>query len=88
MNDKSKVLIENTEISKRSKMVLTALGVHSIDDLKIMYLLNTIPTIGTNIDLFPFVKASIMYTRFVNDDVKTLLATYCDVEELDNVGVQ
>jgi len=87
MSDNKKVLIRHTEISNKSQFVLIALGVHTVDDLHLMYLLDTIPTVGTNINLYPFVKASLIYTEAVNEEVKTLLKVYCGIEELENVGV-
>jgi len=85
--DLKKVFIKNVEISNKSQLVLISLGIHTMDDLYLMYLLDIIPIVVTNVSLFPLVNANVQYTNEVNNDVKALLKVYCGVEELDGVGV-
>lgn len=84
---RKKVFIKNTNISEKSQFVLIALGVRTVDDLHLMYLLNTIPTVVTSVHLFPVDDFKLLYTQEVNDEVKSLLVEYFDIEELDHVGV-
>ena len=80
------VFIKDTAISSESRLVLISLGIHTVEDLHLMYLLGTIPVVITNVSLFPFVKANLQYTEQVNEDVKKLLKVYCGLKKLEHVG--
>jgi hypothetical protein len=79
--------IEDMDITVRAKNVLKALDVHTIADLHLMYLLNTIPKAKTIIKYYPYINIELAYSKKINEEVKELLRVYCGVEELDHVGV-
>jgi hypothetical protein len=79
--------IEDMDITVRAKNVLKALDVHTIADLHLMYLLDTIPRAKTLIKYYPYVNIELTYTKSINEEVKALLKEYCGIEELEHVGV-
>jgi hypothetical protein len=83
--DAKRLLIKNTGISTRTQFILKTLGVRTMDDLLLMYLLGTIPGVNTNINLYSFVTADMIYTEETDEEVRGLLSTYCGIEILDNV---
>ena len=83
------ILIKDLDITVRTKNVLTALKVFTIKDLHTMYVLETIPAVGTIVKYYPLAGVTLAYSKSVNEEVKDLLCDYCHcctMEELESVG--
>ena len=82
------VFIKDMDITSRAKKVLTALGVHTLADVHLMYLLNGFPEAKNLIEHYPNVDINTCYTQKINEEVKQLLWDYWEIEHLEHVGVK
>jgi len=80
------IFIREMNISRGARNVLSILGVETVDDLHLMHVLDAVPKVGTGVTKYPHVREEFIYTQEINEEVKVILAEYCDIEELDNVG--
>jgi len=82
------VLIKDLGITVKTRNVLAAMGVFTTEDLHLMYVLETIPSIGTNVKHYPYVGIDLIYSKKVNAEVKQILRENCGVtDELEHLGV-
>jgi len=85
---KKSTLIKDLYITVRTKNILIVMGIYTLEDLHLAYLLDTIPKIGTVVRHYPYVNIDLIYSNKVNEEVKELLSQYSfGVLDLDDVGV-
>jgi hypothetical protein len=85
--DKKTTPVKHLDITIRAKNVLIALGIYTLEDLHLAYLLETIPKVGTIVKHYPYVLIDLVYTNKVNEEVKALLKEYShNVLDVDSVG--
>ena len=82
----NKIRIIDMDLTVRTKNVLTMLGVDTVADLHTMYVLDTIPKVGTVVRWMPLARYVMTYSKRVNEEVKEILHLWCGIEELENVG--
>jgi len=80
--------IKLMDITVRTKNVLTALGINTIEELGLSHTLETLPSVGTVVKYYPFARVSLVYCKKVNEEVRQMLFEHCNVPlgELENVG--
>lgn len=81
--DQKQTLVSDTNISTDAKNALVALGVNTIDDLHLMYVLDTLPELNTNISVYPSVSKELVYTTSISVEVIGLLSKYCNLSMND-----
>jgi len=86
MSEENTILIKEMDMPVRTKNTLTALGVRTVYDLHMMYILDTLPKVGTRVNHRPYVDIPMKFTRKMNKRVKTILKCYCGIKDLKHVG--
>jgi hypothetical protein len=80
------VFIKDMDISIRTKKILILLEVFTLADLYLLYILGTIPRVGTAVKHYPFVETNLTYDEKTNNEIKELLKDYWEIEDLEHVG--
>lgn len=79
-----KVLMKDVLFNINSLIVFELLGVHTVADLHLMYVLNTIPDVGTVVGL-DNKGAEVVFRHAEEHAVNRILETICSIEKSKNV---
>lgn len=82
--NEKKVFIKDVIYNTKSLIVFELLGLHTVADLHLMYVLNTIPSIGTTVGLNSNGE-EVIYDNAEEHAVRRILATICVIKESKNV---
>jgi hypothetical protein len=80
------VFIRDMDLTVKTKKVLMLLEVYTLADLHLLYLLNTLPKLGTVLHQDLFANIDIVYCEKVNEEIKQMLKDYWEIEELEHIG--
>lgn len=85
--DEKKILIKDVIYNTKSLIVFELLGLQTVADLHLMYVLNTIPSLGTTVGLNSNGE-EVIYDNAEKHAVERILATICGLKESKNVETQ